>query len=61
MAFHVRKQQGCIEMCLDMGEKPDEIFWDRIGSQINIGNIMMGVCYRLCDQQEVYESNFGQL
>ena len=45
----MREQQGCIELCLGMGDEPTESLWDRISRQTNMGNIVMAVCYRLHD------------
>lgn len=61
VALYVREQQGWTELCLGMGDEPDECLWDRISRQTNMGNIVMGVCYRQHDQEEVDEAFYRQL
>lgn len=39
-----------MELCLGMADKPAESLWVRIRGQTNVGNIAVGVCYRLPDQ-----------
>ena len=57
----MREQQGCIELCLGMGDEPAESLWDRISRQMNMGNMVTGVCYKPHDQEEADEAFFTQL
>lgn len=47
--------------CLEMADETDESLWVRIRGQTNMDNIMMTVCYRLLDQEDVGEAFFSQL
>lgn len=42
----------CMEFCLGMDKKPNEGLWIRIKKQSK-GDIIVGVCYRLPDQEEL--------
>lgn len=47
VAPHVREQQGYVELCLGMDDGPAE---SRLGL---VGDVVLGVCCRLPDQEEV--------
>lgn len=51
VAIYVREYLGCMELCLWMGEEPAESLWMRIKEQNSMGDIVVGVCYRLPDQE----------
>lgn len=51
VAIYVREYLGCMELCLRMGEEPAESLWMRIKEQNSMGDIVVGVCYRLPDQE----------
>lgn len=40
-----------------LDEEPAESLWAKMGGQTNIGNIMVVVCYRLSDQEEIHEAS----
>lgn len=42
----VREQWICMQLCLDTGNKQSESLW--ITGLTNVGDIIMGVCYREC-------------
>lgn len=35
-----------MELCLRMGDKPTESLWVRMKEPTNMGDIVVGVCYR---------------
>ena len=41
-----------------MGDEPTESLWVRIKEQNNIGDIVVGVCYRPPDQEEQVDEAF---
>ena len=58
-ALHVGEQQGRTELCPGMGHESAESLWARMGGQPNTGTVVVGVCYRLSDQEEVDEASSG--
>ena len=57
--FYVRKQWECVELCLGMDNEPAGTLWVSISVQTNMGSTVVGVCYRLLNQEEVeYEAFF---
>ena len=42
----------CIELCLGMDDVPSESLWVRVKEKTGNGDILMGACYRLPDQEE---------
>lgn len=57
VAFYERKQQGCMELCLGKDEEPAESLYVCIRGQTKMGNVVVGVCYRLPDQEKVDEAS----
>jgi len=52
VALHVRERQGYVELCLGMGDGPAE---SSLGLE---GDVVLGVCCRLPDQEEVVDGVF---
>ena len=52
VALHVREQQGYVKLCLGMDDGPAE---SRLGL---VGDLVLGVCCRLPDQEEVVDDAF---
>ncbi|GAB0207491.1 hypothetical protein GRJ2_003214800 [Grus japonensis] len=48
----------CMELCLGMGQEPAESSWVKISRQTNMGAVVLGICYRLPDQEEVVDEAF---
>ena len=62
VVLHVRQQLECLELCLGMGEQPAESLWVGIKEQTSMGDIVVGVHYRLPDREEqADEAAYGQL
>jgi len=50
-----------VELCLGTGDEPAGSSWMRLKGQTNVGDIGVGVCYRLPDQEKVDEAFFRQV
>ena len=62
MHIFVEQQWKFMELCLETGSEPAEALWVRINRQPNVGDVVMGACYRLLDLEEgVEEAFFRQL
>jgi len=46
----VREQWEQEKFCLGMDDEPAESSWVRVSRQVNIGDVVMAVCYSLPDQ-----------
>lgn len=60
VTLYVREQQECRELCLGMGQEPAESLWIRFSAQTNIGAVVVSICYRSPDQDEIDEAFFKQ-
>lgn len=60
-AFLVRKQQGCMDLCLQRDDQTTESLSVRQRAQTSAGDIVMGICYRLPHQEEALHDAFKQL
>ncbi|GAB0209126.1 hypothetical protein GRJ2_003378300 [Grus japonensis] len=58
VALYVREQLECIELCLGMDEERVESLWVRMKGQANMGDTVVGVCYRPPDQEEEVNEAF---
>ena len=56
----VLESSGNMELCLGMDDEPPESLWARIRVQTNL-NAVVGVCYKLRGQKEVYEAIFRRV
>lgn len=56
-----RKQQKCIGRCLRTDDELIYSLWVRSREQTSAGNVVVSVCYRLPDQEEVNEVFFIKL
>ena len=56
----MKEQLNCVELCLQSDGEPVESLWVKIRWQINRGDAIVGLCYRLPEQEEVDEA-FRQL
>ena len=61
LALYVRKQLGRIELCLEMDTEQVGSLQVKIKGQDNMGDTVVGVCYRPPDQKEVTEAFHRQL
>lgn len=52
VVLYVNDHLKCMELHLGMGEEPTESLWVRIKRRAGIGDIRVGVCYRLPNQEE---------
>lgn len=52
VAFSVREQLECLELCLGVDERPTETLGMRIKERKDKGDIVEGICYRPPDQEE---------
>lgn len=52
VAVYVREYQGCMKFCLWMCDEPAESLWMKIKEQNSMGDIVVGVCYRLPAQAD---------
>jgi len=50
-----------MDLCTAMGLEPADRFWVRINGPAKVDNIVVGVCYRPHDQEELEEPFFRQL
>ncbi|KAF4804354.1 hypothetical protein TURU_008626 [Turdus rufiventris] len=61
VALYVRQHLECTELCLGVDNEWVESLWVRIKWQTSKGNTVVGVCYRLPEQEEVDEAFYRQL
>ena len=52
VALHVREQLKCMELCLGVQRQPMESLWVRTKERKGKADAIVGVCYRLPDQEE---------
>ena len=53
VALYVREQLECIELCLGVEGEQVESLWVKNKGQANMGDTVVGICYRPHDQEEV--------
>lgn len=62
VAHYVQKWWESMELCLGMGNEPAGTLWVSISAQTNMGSSVVGVHYRMSNQEEVeYEAFFRHL
>lgn len=58
----MKEHQECMELCPGMDNEPLKSgFQLQVGRQTDVGDIAVGVCYRLPDQEAEDEAFFRQL
>ena len=58
VAFYVREQLECIELCLEADEERVESLWLRIKGLAQMGDTIVGVYHRPPDQEEEVDEAF---
>lgn len=56
--LYAKELLECMELCSETGNEPVESLWVRHRGQINVDDIMVGVCYRLPDVVEAVDGAF---
>ncbi|XP_063280190.1 uncharacterized protein LOC134564864 isoform X3 [Prinia subflava] len=58
VALFVKLRLECMEVCLGVDDKQVESLWVRIKGQTSKGDTVVGVCYRLPEQEEEVDEAF---
>ena len=59
VALCVREQQECMELCPGMDNEPVKSIW--VGKQTDVGDVVVGVCYRPLHEEAEAEALFREL
>lgn len=60
VALYVKGQLEFIELCLGTGQEPGKSLRVKISRQTNMGTTVVGICYRLPDQEDIDDAFFRQ-